>query len=120
MTKHYYLVNKLQTNLTVKGGEIDIAVGGYATISENDLKDPTIEWVINPSRGWADVSDTIPKAAKKAGGIEIDVTKPYEGMTADELKADKATKVEVPAASGTALGRGEEETKEEVKPKKAK
>lgn len=87
MTTKQFLVNKLDSKLTVKGGYIEIPIGGYAPIHPSDAEDPSIIWAL--TRDWASITDKEPEGKVQAAvEVEVEVTKPYEGMTAEELKAD--------------------------------
>jgi hypothetical protein len=91
MTKQLYLVNKLKTSsLDVKGGYLLIAPSGFAPISEADQADSTIVYAI--AREWAAITDVKPEGISVPVPVEIEDTKPYEGMTEAELKASMEEK----------------------------
>ncbi len=102
-----WLLNRLDTNLTLKGGDIDIPPGGSAKVLESELVDQTISYAI--TRDWVDVLDEAPDPSRHvAPVVEIDVTKPFEGLTEEELKEELASKAATTdSATGTALGQGE-------------
>lgn len=86
-TKQLYLINKLTSKLDVKSGYLIIAPGGFATIQEADRTEPTIVYALG--RDWVEITDVKPEAGAEAiAPVEIVDTKPYEGMTEEELKAE--------------------------------
>jgi hypothetical protein len=110
MTTQNYIVNLTATNLVLKTGYMDIPAGGFAPISENDKTEQTIEWALG--RNWARITDIKPEGVPTiVPEVEIEVTTPYSGMSADELQASKLIEPEVSPSSGatsTALGQGEQ------------
>lgn len=102
MTTKLFLINKLNTKLTVKSGYIEIPAGGFAPIHESDKEDPSVIWAL--TRDWAEVSETEPKGkAQAVNPVEIEVTKPYEGLTAEELKAEQEKEAAAKAAGAEAV-----------------
>lgn len=86
--KRLYLLNKLDTNLVMKGGYLVAKRGGYATITESDLTHPDIQDAI--TKEWAEVWDRVPDLQDlPKAPVAIEITNPYEGMTESELKASQ-------------------------------
>jgi hypothetical protein len=89
--KRLYLINKLDTQLSLKGGYITVKRGGYATITEADLDHPDV--VDATTKEWAEVWNKEPGASDlPATALPIQINDPYQGMTLAELKASEAVK----------------------------
>lgn len=91
MTTKYFLKNKLPSILSTRDGGLDIPPYGYAPIREVDCENLTILYALD--RGWAEIVNEEPKDEKPANAsVEIEVVKPYEGLTFEELQAEQAAK----------------------------
>jgi hypothetical protein len=90
MTTKQYLINKLATELSLKSGYINIRPYGFEPIQSWDLDDETVKYAL--SRSWAEVSNIEPPVTQSPKGVEIEVTKPFEGLTFEELQAELAEK----------------------------
>ncbi len=89
----YYLVNKLNSILSTRDGNLDIPPLGYAQIREQDLENLTILYATD--RKWAEIVNEEPKGGKAVKEeVKIEITEPYKGMTLEELQAEQATKAE--------------------------
>jgi hypothetical protein len=91
MTTKKYLINKLPSELVLKAGYVSIPPYGFHAIHATEVDEATIVYAI--MRDWAEISDTEPKEMAVAKPeVEVEITKPYEGLTEEELKAELAAK----------------------------
>jgi hypothetical protein len=91
MTTKYFLKNKLASILSTRDGNLDIPPFGYAQIRESDCENLTVLYALD--RGWAEIVNEEPSGEKPAGAdVAVEVVKPYEGLTSEELQAEKAAK----------------------------
>jgi hypothetical protein len=91
MTTKKYLINKLPSELVLKAGYVSIPPGGSHAIHHTEVDEATIVYAV--MRDWAEISDTEPKAKAVAKPeVEVEITKPYEGLTEEELKEELAAK----------------------------
>lgn len=91
MTTKYFLKNKLPSILSTRDGGLDIPPYGYAQIREVDCENLTVLYALD--RGWAEIVNEEPKDETPVSKeVEIEVVKPYEGLTFEELQAEQAAK----------------------------
>lgn len=111
-----FLLNKLSTELSLKGGNLDIPPMSYVTIRSTDAEEASIIYALD--RHWAELLNDEPKTkGVKAEAVKVEITEPYKGLTIDELKVEQAAK----AAEVSKAEAAESETVEETpKTKKAK
>lgn len=114
----FFLVNKLDHNLSLKGGYLIIPGYGYATLNEGDATENTVVYAIG--RQWAELTKTEPKHQAVRKEIDITVDSPYEGMTEAELLASRVpAPVSTPVVEPVPAVVGEDVSKT-VTPAKAK
>lgn len=104
MSDKIFLINKLNSNLMLKGGYIELEPNGHIAIRISDKEEDSIKYA--EDRDWIEFSDTKPSASVKKSEIEATVTEPYKGMTEAELKQSKVNETIAETATSTALGRG--------------
>jgi hypothetical protein len=103
MNEKIYLVNKLNHELTFKSGALNLPAFGYTSIVSSEQNEVSIAHAL--SMDWAFLTDKEPQTnALTKSEINVVVTDPYKGMTAEELKASKETEVKTDPAISTALG----------------
>lgn len=91
MTTKYFLKNKLPSILSTRDGGLDIPPYGYAQIREVDCENLTVLYALD--RGWAEIVNEEPKDKSPAPqAVEIEIAKPFEGLTFEELQAEQAAK----------------------------
>jgi hypothetical protein len=114
MTTKFFLKNKLPSILSTRDGGLDIPPYGYAPIREVDCENLTVLYALD--RGWAEIVNEEPTdKASTAKEVEIEVVKPYEGLTIEQLQAEQATK-----AAEKEAKEAEKETEAASKASKAK
>jgi hypothetical protein len=115
----YYLINKTNTTLVLKGGALDILPGRFAHIDAETAFGVSVTNLV--AIGMAVLNEGLPEpdlTIEKE--ITIDTHVPYQGMTAEELKADNASKATDTSNGFTteAIGRKEPEAAVDSKAKK--
>ncbi len=86
-----YLLNKLDSELSLQGGYLNIPARSFAPIRPSDVTDVTIEYALR--RDWAEVTDTKPTGTGVNNPrIAVEIVEPYRGLTFDELQAELTAK----------------------------
>lgn len=86
-----FLINLSGTNLVVREGRTTIEVGGHLLLREGEETNHDLLDAVD--RGWAKFAETAPSdtpVTPMVDAIEKHVT-PSQGMTAEELKEEKAS-----------------------------
>lgn len=87
----HFLQNLLDTELSLKAGYLNIPAKGFSKIAEVDKEEISIVYAVG--RGWAEVVTEVPTVeATGTPKIEIEIAKPYVGLTFEELQAEQAKK----------------------------
>ncbi|MNK10009.1 hypothetical protein D3C87_280190 [compost metagenome] len=102
--KTLYVVNTHTSSVVLKGGFIDVPLGGYAVIPEQDAQHPDVLYAA--TRKWVEITDVEPDASTlKKPELPIAEITGYKGMTAEELQASKADETPKSNATAEALGK---------------
>lgn len=91
MTTKNYLINNLESELSLKSGYLNIKPKAFAEIQVWDLENESIKYAIG--RKWADLTHTEPTTSGTVTGeIKLEIAEPYKGMTFEELQVEQAEK----------------------------
>jgi hypothetical protein len=88
MSKQLFAINTSHGQLSLKAGYVRIAIGGYATIYEDDKDHPDFRDAF--AKNWIKYSDTEPTKTVTPSINAIEFVNPVQGLSEDELKAELA------------------------------
>lgn len=86
-----FLINRSGTNLVIREGRTTIEVGGHLLLREGEETNHDLLDAVD--RGWAEFAETAPSDTPEAPAVDVikEHVAPLQGMTAEELKKEKAS-----------------------------
>lgn len=100
-----YVYNKLETNLVLKAGYINIPAKSWIEASEHDLASGVYQAAIDMNYVEIKDMESAPANTPAAPVKTIDVIQPTQGLTAEQLKEELAKKTEEPSGTVSEIGK---------------